>query len=241
MTAFPATIVVKGNTLHLRGRETYQNPVLSETDPVALTVFAAQTGDGANCTLVPRAQLMSEDSSSVMVAVGTYGLATVAPTGGLACAAIGLAAVPLKLALSSPLVSRSLIDATDGQTRAVLDPATVPKPALLPPGVFQLSVGWSEQPKGVARQYSGPGGASISLTVTEDLQAFSRARNKVLTTFEVNGHAATMSAYPGFDEDFEVQWQPDANHLITMAQASNWPARHGLSGAQMQAMAQSVR
>jgi hypothetical protein len=250
-STFAPTIVANGKVLHYRRTEPFRLPVLDETDSAVVSVQASVYGDGVDCRATPIARVTAQDSTSVTILVAAYG-GPVSTQSDLACTDILLSDVHLKVELSRSLGARRVLDGADNlAARTVLDPATVPKPSYLPSGFRQQSVDWRSDrsgsvpiladSSGTMRSYLGPGSDSLELEETTDLSLLDKPNPNVVARFTVAGAPAVMTVFPGFPEDFLIQWQPDPQHLIRFSQASSEPVHHGLSASQFQALAQTVR
>jgi hypothetical protein len=248
--ATPApTITRDGTQLHYVGDEGWQDPVLGENDPEVVDVYAevqkgGQASWGTYCTITPIARVVSQTSTAVTVAVGMYA-APPSKSGArsrIACTDIRIFPVRIDVALDSALGSRSLIDAQDGATRTVLDPATVLKPADLPAGYTGGQAAWADehQPAGTAvRLYQGSGGA---LTVTVGSASINRPLSHIVEHTTVRGHPATVSYSSGFDQDILIAWNEDATHAATLYQMSSYDKAHpALTVDQLVQIANSLR
>jgi hypothetical protein len=224
--AAPSTIDRGGAPLQYAGDEAWSDPVLDETDPNIVYVYAAVNGGtaswGSYCEATPVARIVSQTSTAVTIAVGRYA----APSSGanVACADIYRAPTRLKVTLAQPLATRSLVDAYDGVARQVLDPTTVLKPSFLPEGYTGGPATWDDQHPGAAvRKYKGPGG---SLTITVGPASLNRTDEHIIEHTTVRGHPATVSNSPGFEQDILVAWNEDATHAATVYQTSDYDKSH---------------
>jgi hypothetical protein len=241
-----STIERAGKILRYAGDAPWQDPVLDENDPNIVYVYADQNRGtaswGSYCQATPVARLVSQTASAVTVAVARYAEPLPKPARGVevACPAVGLGAVRLKVELAQPLGTRSLIDAHDGAARIVLDPATVLKPSYLPAGYTGGQPTWAGQPPQAAtRQYHGPGS---SLTVTIGPASLNRSAEHIIEHTTVRGHPATVSNTPGFEQDILIAWNEDATHTATLYQASHYDKAHPpLTADQLVRIANSLR
>ena len=210
------------------GDEVWSAPVLDESHPNVVYVNADQTGAqgrwGSACTSEPVARIISQTPDAVTVAVGKYAK----PDRSSACADIGLGPKRLTVVLTQPLGRRSLVDATDGVSRQVLDPATVLQPDYLPPGYTGGRATWGDhKTNGVAdsaqRTYHGPG-STIAITVGPS--SLSWPLPHLIKDTTVRGHPATASYGPGFAQDILIAWEEDDTHAVTVYQMSSYDPKH---------------
>jgi hypothetical protein len=231
---------------HYLGDETWSEPVLDATHPNIVYVNAEQTGAqgswGSACTTTPVARIISQTPDAVTIAVGKYAKPLPPPPPGSenACSDMDLGPKQLTIVLGQPLGRRVMIDATDGATRPVLDPASVLKPGYLPAGYTQRGISWGDKGSAV-RSYQGPGS---SLSVTVGPASLNRSMGHIIKRTTVRGHPATVSSdsIPGFEQDILIAWSEDATHAATLYQMSDYSTTHpALSVAELIRVAQSLR
>jgi hypothetical protein len=181
-----------------------------------------KTSAGTYCGVSPVARVVSQTPSAVTIAVGKYAAPVSGPNP--ACVDIYRAPARLKVTLAQPLAARSLVDAHDGASRQVLDPASVLKPSSLPGGYTGGQPAWDvEHPGAAVRTYQGPGG---SLTVTVGGASLNRPAEHIIEQTTVRGHAASVSNTPGFEDDILIAWDEDATHAATVYQMSRGEKSH---------------
>jgi hypothetical protein len=214
----------EGKMLRYAGDAPWRYPVLDEDDPNVVYIYADQNGGTANwgsyCQATPIARVVSQTANAATVSVARYAEPLPKPKPGteVGCAAVGLGAVRLKVALAQPLGTRSLIDAYDGAARTALDPANVLKPSYLPAGYIGGQATWAGQPpEATTRQYQGPGSV---LTVTIGPVSLNRSAEHIIEHTTVRGHPAIVSNTPGFEQDILIAWNEDATHAAALYQAS---------------------
>lgn len=243
------TITAGGKSLRYAGEEAWQDPVLDETDPDSVYVYASQEGGtaswGGYCWAVPVARIVSQTATAVSVAVARYSEAPAQATlgSGLACTDEARGPLRLTVTLSQPLGARSLIDAHDGAARRVLDPATVLKPSHLPDGYTGGQATWEppdSRSTGVAlRTYEGSGG---SLLITVGPASLNRPMARIIERTSVRGHPATVSDDRGFEQDILVAWNEDSTSAVTVYGISAYDKAHpSLTAPQLVRIANSLR
>jgi hypothetical protein len=238
----PSSIVQGGKTLGYVGEEQWSDPVLDESDPRVVWVYASVTG-GPVCRVTPVAQVSTETANSVSVVVATYAAETPTPSSGtqIACTDDLPAPARLKVVLQAPLGSRTLIDAFTDEPRTVLDPATVLKPSYLPDGYTAGPVTWDAKVAGAAmRTYEGPGGNTFTVTVGP--ASVNKPIQNVIDHVTVRGHPATVSVDSGFAQDILIAWSEDATHAVAVYQMSAYdPSHPALSAAELEQVANSLQ
>jgi hypothetical protein len=235
-----------GKILRYAGAGPWRDPVLSEDDPNLVYVYADQLGGIASwgrygeCTPIARA--VSQTASAVTVAVTKYAQPLPKPPPGTTGAGFGpaLALVRLEVDLAEPLGTRSLLDAHDGVTHVVLDPATVLKPSYLPADYTGGQATWAGVPRhGATRLYHGPGSW---LTVEVGPASLNRSAEHIIEHTTVRGHPATVSNTPGFEQDILITWNEDATHAAALSQTSRYEEAHpALTAEQLVRIANSLR
>ena len=245
--AGPSTTGHSGKIRRYAGESPWHDPVLDETHPNVVYIFADTNGGiaswGVYCQSSPVARIVSQTASAVTIAVSEYAvlLPTTYPgaTGGF-CLAGGLPSAQLTVTLAKPLDARALIDAKDGAARHVLDPATVLKPRHLPAGYTGGQATWfADRPGTAARRYQGPGG---SLEVTIGPASLNKPMAHVIEHTTVRGHPATVSNDRGFEQDIRIAWDEDAAHAVTVYQMSYYEKAHPpLTADQLLRIANSLR
>lgn len=241
----PATIQRDGKTLSYAGDESWQNPVLDESDPKSVYINADVGGGTASwgyyCgPTTAIARVTAQTDKAVTVTVAKY--ATRPPASDqLVCPDIGYGPARLKVTFPQPLGDRSLVDGHRKVAQKVLDPSTVLKPGYLPNGYSGGTASWStEHADASQRYYQGPGGTLIITSGPAEL-------NKPLATIvehaTVRGHAATVShVASGFAEDMLVAWNEDSTHAVTVYQMSSYQkSRPALTAAELIRVANSLR
>jgi hypothetical protein len=235
-----------GRILRYAGDGPWRDPVLSEDDPNMVYVYADQAGPIASwgpygqCTPIARAVSQTASAATVAVAIYAQPLPKPAPGTEIGFSGRGLAAVRLEVDLAEPLGTRSLIDAHDGVTHVVLDPATVLKPSYLPAYYTGGQATWAGIPRqGATRQYHGPGS---SLTVEIGPASLNRSAEHIIEHTTVRGHPATVSNTPGFEQDILIAWNEDATHAAALYQTSRSKEAHPpLTAEQLVRIANSLR
>jgi hypothetical protein len=243
----PASAAVGPGGAHYVGDERWSAPVLDESHSNVVYVNAevqpgAQGSWGTSCGVQPVARVVAQTQRAVTIAVGKYAKPPKLPPGSqLSCAAIKLPPERLTIVLSQPLGSRSLIDATDGASRPVLDPATVLEPSEVPAGYQGGQPSWGGVDGGAStaiRTYQGPGS---ELTVTVGPASITKPLRHVVEHTTVRGHPATVSYDSGFAQDVLIAWNEDATHAATLYQTSHYDQKHpALSVAQLIRIAQGL-
>jgi hypothetical protein len=236
----------EGTILCYAGDEPWYDPVLDENNPNIIYVYASQGGGtaswGSYDQSTPVARPVAQTESAVTIAVARYAEPLPKPTPGseVGFPAMGQGAVRLDVELAQPLGTRSLIDAHDGETRAVLDPASVLKPSYLPAGYTGGQATWAAQPPQTAtRQYHGPGS---SLILEVGPPSLNRSAEHIIEHTTVRGHTAIVSNSPGFEQDILIAWNEDATHAAALYQSTLYDEAHPpLTAEQLIRLANSLR
>lgn len=249
--AVPPTIKRDDTTLYYVGDESWKDPVLDESSPNTVYIYAeVQPGGtaswGSYCGVDPVARIVSQTATAVTIAVGRYAAPPTTPSPGarIGCTDVKLPPAKLKLVLTQPLHTRSLIDAQDGAARQVLDPATVLKPTYLPAGYTGGQATWNDDPVSgstgnAVRIYSGQGSM---LTITVGPAPLPQRAAHIIERTTVRGHPATVSYSPGFEEDILIAWNEDPTHAANLYQMSTDNQSHpALTAQQLLRIADSLR
>ena len=129
-----------------------------------------------------------------------------------ACGGSAYVSVPATVRLSAPVGQRTLVDARDGSTHAVLALSAVPTLRSLPPGFTERGAGWDES-TGVIYQWwrHSPQPAQIDLweyPATSGRSVPTLPKDPApVTIATADGHAAAVWLPPDTQE-YYLQWAP---------------------------------
>lgn len=134
----PATTVERGVTYTVQSVPAVA-ATTDATDPAAVTVFIYRVEQPTNprcAQLNPSARVEREDGRSVVISSFAY---RVPSKGSMICGSLSLADAappyaPVRLHLSGPLGSRSLLDAKSGKVIGIANGQQVPTPGYVPAG-----------------------------------------------------------------------------------------------------------
>jgi hypothetical protein len=241
--AAPASIRADGHRVPYAGAVPWANPVSDPDNPRVFYVFADNDrirADNVCDVTADKTVVVEQTSDSVTILIAGYAT----PLGsGQACAGVGHPPERQAVTLPQPLAGRTIIDASDGKTHIVLDPATVPAPHHIPSTCPATPLQWDEQTGVATRTYTtspqlrclilmqyGPAAALQGLqgpigTVSDPIQV-SGATAEVWRYDDVNNHAVTL------------QWSPTPGHEIRLT--VNSPPAQPFTDAQILAIARSI-
>ncbi|MEP6853530.1 MAG: hypothetical protein ABJA87_12870 [bacterium] len=232
--AIPATVTVNGVVETLVGTEGWTAPVADETAPDVVWVYAEIQG-GPSCLWTPVPYVVAATATAVTIKIATYVRPATSTTYQPAvCVDVKRPSQRLKVTLGAPLAGRKLVDAFDGSSHPVLDPATVPAPTTVPAGYVARPVAWSslngfatgfgKEANAGIRTYAGAAG-TVSISAGP---AASLGGNlpEVLRRTTVHGHPAVASADRGFEQDILVVWTEAPDRAFAVHQMSNDDPKH---------------
>jgi len=242
----PTSIQHSGKTLTYVGEEVWSKPVLGESNPNSVIVYADVNGGtskwgeycGTGTTVVAR--VVSQNANAVTIAVAKYAIGMI-NNGPMACSDVYRLPARLTVTLAQPLSDRPLIDATHDVPRTVLDPKTVLKPTDLPAGYTGGQATWATAKTATAqRNYTGPRG---KITLTTGSAALNSPLRHIIKHTTIRGHSATVSNELRFPYDIQIAWNEDHTHAVTLYQTSAYQdaGRGALSADQLIQVANSIR
>jgi hypothetical protein len=241
-----STVLVQGRSVPYSGAQQWSSPSVPARTSRLLTIFATGSADSGGSQCGPPAVriLTRETSTAVRILVADY---QDAAEPGTACPAIGYVPSAHIVTLRAPLGSRTLVDAADRRSAAVLDGSTIPDLAS-PPAPFTTST-VEQRPEDpdhlVVRRWSyrrGDDDRWVTLTVGSPA-ALTRDRSPYghhVRTFDVQGSIAALYESDGdADPTYEAQWTPNPQQTIRLDLVGT-PQQHWTAAGAV-ALARAVR